>query len=64
MANQDPPEHTRLRRLTSGAFAPAKIRAISSHWKLGENRTLTSVDGEFEDDFDDFSVHIYRVSNP
>ena len=28
MANQDPPEHTRLRRLTSGAFAPAKIREM------------------------------------
>jgi cytochrome P450 len=28
MANQDPPEHTRLRRLTSGAFAPAKIRGM------------------------------------
>ena len=28
MANQDPPEHTRLRRLTSGAFAPAKIRSM------------------------------------
>jgi len=28
MANQDPPAHTRLRRLTSGAFAPARIRAL------------------------------------
>jgi cytochrome P450 len=28
MANQDPPGHTRLRRLTSGAFAPAKIREL------------------------------------
>jgi cytochrome P450 len=28
MANQDPPDHTRLRRLTSGAFAPAKIREM------------------------------------
>ena len=28
MANQDPPDHTRLRRLTSGAFAPAQIRGM------------------------------------
>jgi cytochrome P450 RapN len=28
MANQDPPDHTRLRRLTSGAFAPAQIRTM------------------------------------
>lgn len=28
MANMDPPEHTRMRRLASGAFAPAKIRAM------------------------------------
>jgi cytochrome P450 RapN len=28
MANQDPPDHTRLRRLTSGAFAPAQIRSM------------------------------------
>jgi cytochrome P450 len=28
MANQDPPGHTRLRRLTSGAFAPAQMREM------------------------------------
>ena len=28
MANQDPPDHTRLRRLTSGAFAPTQIRSL------------------------------------
>jgi cytochrome P450 len=28
MANMDPPEHTRMRRLASGAFAPAQIRGM------------------------------------
>ena len=31
---------------------------------LGEDRTLDMVDGEFEDDFEDFSVRIYSVPNP
>ena len=34
MANQDPPDHTRLRRLTSGAFAPAQIRSMRQ-WIVG-----------------------------
>lgn len=34
LANLDPPEHTRLRRLASGAFAPARIREDRA-WLIG-----------------------------
>lgn len=51
MANQDPPSHTRLRRLTSGAFAPGKIRDMRA-WIEGMVDDL--LDGLVADDAHDF----------
>ena len=34
LANMDPPNHTRVRRLTSGAFAPAQIKSMTE-WIQG-----------------------------
>src|SRR5262245_63755770 len=39
--NMDPPNHTRVRRLASGAFAPAQIRAMADQL---EKMTATLLD--------------------
>jgi cytochrome P450 len=51
MANQDPPGHTRLRRLTSGAFAPAQMREMRT-WVEGlVDRLLDDLAADDDHDF-------------
>jgi cytochrome P450 len=51
MANQDPPEHTRLRRLTSGAFAPAQIRGMRGWIEGLVDELLDGLDSDSAHDF-------------
>lgn len=41
MLNSDPPEHTRLRRIVSQAFAPRRIEALRPAWRRSWTRCST-----------------------
>lgn len=62
LANMDPPKHTRLRRLTSGSFAPPKIRGIRD-WieDLVDELLDAMVDRGQPADF--YSAVAYRLPN-
>jgi len=49
LANMDPPEHARLRRLTAGAFLPAQIRGMRG-W----------IEGLVDELLDDLAAHAHR----
>jgi len=51
MANQDPPEHTRLRRLTSGAFAPAQMREMRTWVERLVDRLFDNLTADESHDF-------------
>lgn len=51
MANQDPPGHTRLRRLTSGAFAPAQMRDLRAWVEALGDRLLDDLVADERHDF-------------
>lgn len=47
---------------TSGTFAISGLTGTTSVEVLDENRTLTAVDGVFQDDFNGYGVHLYKVN--
>jgi hypothetical protein len=49
---------------TTASFVLRDFEGAATVNVLGEERILTATDGAFEDDFTDFSVHIYSVANP
>ena len=49
---------------TTATFTLRDFEGTATVDVLGEDRTLTATEGAFEDDFTDFSVHIYSVANP
>jgi cytochrome P450 len=51
MANQDPPGHTRLRRLTSGAFAPAQMREMRTWVEALVDKLLDDLVADERHDF-------------
>lgn len=48
---------------TKASFNVAGLKGKGKAEVLGETRTLDILDGQFEDDFKGYEVHLYRIGN-
>jgi len=49
---------------TRGSFQMRDLPGRRTVEVLGEGRTLTAQDGQFDDEFAPYDVHLYRGANP
>ena len=49
---------------TCGSFELRGLQRPASAEVLGESRTLSMANGKFEDEFQPYAVHLYRIPDP